>query len=127
MDDQDDQGCSCRNGQRPVTEVWARQEAGIPRDADLASLEARARDAAEVRAIAHQHLGELHGDGTPKYPLPPADDLALIEQMAKYRAALNTVFPCPSCRPAQFARWRHGCYRPNHVAKRCRMCKDSAK
>ena len=49
---------------------------------------------------------------------------AVADQWAKYRAALNTVFPCPTCRPKQFARWRNGCYRPNHVPKRCRLCKD---
>lgn len=119
-----DDECGCMNGQRMVTEVWARQEAGIgPRD-DLAELERRAKEITHLRAEANAHLGETDGEGNPRYPMPPESDLALIEQLAKYRAELNTVFPCPTCRPKQFARWRHGCYRPNHVASRCRLCKD---
>lgn len=119
-----DDDCGCMNGQRMVTEVWARQEAGIGPHDDLVALRARAREIALVRADANAHLSELDGDGQPRYPMPPDSDLALIEQMAKFRAALNTVFPCPTCRPNQFARWRHGCWRPNHVAARCRLCKD---
>lgn len=108
----DDEPCTCRNGLRSVTEVWARQEAGISRDADLAELDALAEQ--QGRALqAHQADSRL-----------PAPDVATLERMAKYRAALNTVFPCPTCRPKQFARWRHGCYRPGHIAKRCRLCKD---
>lgn len=116
--------CTCMNGQRMVTEVWARQEAGISPSADVADLERQARQIADLRAEANAHLGETDGNGLARYPMPAEHLLAMIEQMAKYRAALNTVFPCPTCRPKQFARWRHGCWRPNHVASRCRLCKD---
>lgn len=113
-----DDECGCRNGQREVTDVWARQEAGIARDADLVELERAARLAGE-----QQRMHSLH----PTDPNYPAPDPTPIEQWGKYRAALNTVFPCPTCRPKQFARWRHGCFGPNHVAKRCRYCKDDTK
>lgn len=110
-----DDECGCLNGQRMVTDVWARQEAGIPRDADLPAIEA---EVAEIQA--------LYASLDWKEQATPTERL-LIEQVAKYRAALNTVFPCPTCRPKQFARWRRGCYRPNHQAARCRLCKDDAK
>lgn len=119
-----DDECTCQNGQRMVTDVWARQEAGIHPQADVAALEQQARRIADLRGEANAHLGETDGNGQARYPMPDDTALALIEQMAKYRAALNTVFPCPTCRPKQFARWRHGCWRPNHVASRCRLCKD---
>lgn len=116
--------CTCRNGMRPVTEVWARQEAGIARDADLDALEREVVDIRRQMGEAGSHHGELDPDGQPRYPMP---DTALVEQLAAYHAALSTVFPCPTCRPEQFSRWRHGCYRPNHEPRRCRRCKDAAK
>mgnify|MGYP000553040861 CR=1 FL=1 len=113
-----DDECSCRNGQRQVTDVWARQEAGIAPAADLAALEREATRIAQARLAHHEHRQD------PNWPLPTEAEQAVADQWAKYRAALNTVFPCPTCRPKQFARWRNGCYRPNHVPKRCRLCKD---
>lgn len=114
MDDTSE--CTCRNGMRDVTEVWARQEAGVPQDQDLAVLDQRARQIAT-------ELAAYNADPDRQ----PAPDVTLLEMWARFVAALNTVFPCPHCRPKQFHRWRHGCYRPNHVAKRCRLCKDTSK
>jgi hypothetical protein len=117
---------------RPVTDVWARQEAGIPRDADLtppavdadqATLEAMAA-AGSLPARAALERGAVAAALAAKEPRPetPAVDL-----LAAYSQALNTVFPCPTCRPAQFARWRHGCYKVGHQPKRCKLCKDAKK
>lgn len=101
---------------REVTEVWARQEAGIAQHADLGELEDMARADARQRldAAAGLHLTQW-----------VAYHPALLERWAKFRGLLNTVFPCPHCRPEQFARWRHGCYQPNHQRKRCSRCKEA--
>ena len=87
--------CECDNGFRPVTEAYARQEAGIAQDADLAAYRAA----------------------------PLGTDEA--DRWSKFWTVLNSVFPCPSCRPRQFERWHHGCFRPGHVAKRCNLCKSA--
>lgn len=113
MPEDDHKHCDCRNGQREVTDVWARQEAGIPRDADLAAL----------RQQATLERAELDRARAAHEPLPETPTLALL---AKYASARSTVFPCPTCRPAQFRRWRHGCYRPGHVARTCKLCREAS-
>jgi hypothetical protein len=55
----------------------------------------------------------------------PRPETPAVDILARYAKALNTVFPCPTCRPDQFARWRNGCYRPGHQPKRCKLCKDA--
>lgn len=90
---------ACENGNRLVTDAWARQEAGIPQDADLDVL----------RRVA------AGNDETP-------GDSVLADRLAKYAALANTAYPCPTCRPAQFARWRNGCFAPNHNRKVCQLC-----
>lgn len=128
---------------RTVTDVFARQEAWIPRDAWPATLIAdhmESRHQASTPtpdclgcvvdqikaqlAGANAHLGETTSDGEPRYPMP---DTTLLDMWGKYRAALNTVYPCPTCRPNQFHRWRHGCYTANHQRKRCRLCIEADK
>ena len=118
----DDERCDCRNGMRDVTEVFARQEAGVPRDMDLDWLQRQAHTIGQALLAAEQHRGQTTADGQPLYPMP---DLALLELWAKYRAMLNTVYPCPTCRPQQFHRWRHGCYRTNHARSRCKLCREA--
>lgn len=85
--------CECTNGMREVTETYARQEAGLPQPpASLDEWEHADKDSGEFAA------------------------------WCKYRAILNSVYPCPACRPDQFKRWRDGCFLPNHSRKSCRRC-----
>lgn len=84
--------CDCTAGWREVTDVFARQEAKLPQDADL-------------NAYAAAEHGTTERDA-----------------WRRYIAILNSVYPCPTCKPAQFHRWRHGCFGPDHVAARCRRC-----
>lgn len=107
--------CECRGGTREVTEVFARQEAGIPADDDLQQWERRAAAAAEQ---IREATAEAVRNGQPK----PEQSNATLDTWQKFRALLNSVYPCPRCRPAQFQKWRNGCYRPGHVARRCKVC-----
>lgn len=84
--------CDCTGGFREVTEVYARQEAGIPQDADMDAYRRAAIDTPEHAA------------------------------WCKFAAIANSVYPCPTCRPGQFKKWRNGCYQPNHHRKTCRTC-----
>jgi hypothetical protein len=86
------QACDCRGGSREVTEVFARQEAGIP-------------DGADLETWAHAPANTPERDA-----------------YAKLVGMRNTVYPCPQCNAEQFKRWRNGCFRPNHAAKSCRLC-----
>lgn len=84
--------CDCTGGHRHVTEVFARQEAGLPTSGDLAAWSGAA-------------------PGTPE-----------AETWRKFVALTNSVFPCPSCSPARYERWRAGCFAPNHSRKSCKLC-----
>jgi len=102
--------CDCRGGMREVTEVFARQEAGIGVHDDLAQWEAAAvADAARLKEARERHE-------------PVEATTATIDRWQRFRALLNSVYPCPRCRPSQFARWRAGCFQPGHVARRCKVC-----
>lgn len=108
--DEFDDCTGCRNGMREVTEVFARQEAGVAIHENLEALEAAAvADARRIEEARARHE-------------PTENTTAAIDRWQKFRAMLNTVYPCPRCRPAQFAKWRAGCYQPGHVAKRCKVC-----
>jgi hypothetical protein len=93
---------------RQVTDAFARQEAGIGQHEDVGQLEAAA--VATIEAARAERV-----------PVPP-EAQADLDRFERYRAFLTSVFPCPTCRPAQFKRWRNGCYRPNHVRQRCSLC-----
>lgn len=110
----------CVDGMRHVTDVWARQEAGIDRDADLEAL--RAQAATERAALEDARMRRARGVRDPDGKLPEIPDTPTIDTLATYARALNTVFPCPTHRPDQFRRWRNGCWRPGHRAKSCRLC-----
>lgn len=67
------------------------------------------------------------------YPSPAADLLGaqlgeaafaeLVRQTdMKRAAAVNTVYPCRTCRPNQFYRWANGHYGAEHDADRCPQC-----
>lgn len=135
----DEQGCACIDGMRTVTDVWARQEAGLARGlwpADEIAAHRIGRHAPFTDPqptclacwvdLGHAHVAAWRADPTHQLPLTQVE-LVLLDQWGRYTSALNTVFPCPTCRPDQFSRWRHGCYRPGHAPKRCRLCKDTAK
>lgn len=130
--DDDEAGCVCRAGMRPVTDVWARQEAGIPRDADLTAPAVDAtQDELEAMAAAGslpaQAVIERAAVAAALVAKEPRPETPAVDRLAAYTQALNTVFPCPTCRPGQFARWRHGCYKLGHQPKRCKLCKDAKK
>lgn len=40
----------------------------------------------------------------------------------KQDAAADSVFPCPTCKPEQYRRWRNGCFTPNHNRRKCDLC-----
>lgn len=112
-DDDHDPECECRGTMRQVTEVFARQEAGIASDENLEDVEM-------AGVLAGRRWDEWAQDRrTDRGPEPSR---AACDRWALYRAALNAVYPCPRCAPARFKRWRAGCYRSNHVAKTCRLC-----
>ena len=86
------------------------QEAGLALHDDLAVWERAAEaDAQRIAEARDRHE-------------PTEATTATIDRWQRFRALLNSVYPCPRCRPSQFARWRNGCYQPGHVARRCKVC-----
>lgn len=105
-----DPDCECDHGRLRVHPKYA--EGRVPGDLEaehaalLARVEARARG---------EHDFELD-----------AELDAYAERRRLRMLAAEDVYPCPDCRPAQYARWRAGCYRANHARKRCKVCGPDA-
>lgn len=57
------------------------------------------------------------------HPMPPDPSAGQIDATKRAQEWHRTaVVPCIFCRPNVHARWRNGCFRPNHVRLQCGMC-----
>lgn len=108
----------CTNGQVEVSDRWARDQAGLGQHDDVVAL------AMTAAAQAATHARWLTSHPQDRGPEPPRD---VLDRMARYAAAMNSVYPCPTCAPSQFARFRNGCFRPNHHTRSCRLCTEGEK
>lgn len=42
------------------------------------------------------------------------------------RKCVETMHPCPACRPEQFTRYERGCFKRDHDAASCSLCQNAA-
>lgn len=61
-----------------------------------------------------------------RWPITPGMTEAQIEAAyAKREAYREQVYPCPDCRPDAFRRWANGCFRGEHRATKCDLCRET--
>lgn len=107
------EGCDCEHGVRRVGPAYA--------------IDLLPGDLPALRLAAAELVGRVaHGEHVPIEEVRAAQKAA--DTLESNRAFVaDSVFPCPRCRHAQYERWRHGCYKPNHNRRACKVCGPNAK